>query len=262
MPLPKGFKLEPDIRTGAVAGGPQKVGYDSGTSNPPNGGQVTDVDNPEPNDIHLPKGFRLETPESALPAGATGPLPAQPKAPIPAALQGPPSVLRNFASAAGDVALPLGDVGIGALKGLGSDVSNGDAAIHSIPLVGHLLTPGVTDQARTQLRKMVTPTDTAQSVGKGIEQAGEFLIPGLGEEAAGAKLTELAPGLGRAAAPLGRIAVSALGSGAINKLQGGGFGTGALMGGVAGGVGEGAKFIAPKIAEAGLKITKLDRAYK
>src|SRR6185437_16144860 len=53
----------------------------------------------------------------------------------------------------------------------------------------------------------------------------------------------------------------AVGSGAINKLQGGSFGTGALAGGIGGGIGEGVRSIAPRVAESALNIRKLDRAY-
>lgn len=38
------------VQTGAVAGGNAPVEYAQGVSNPPNGGQVTNIDNPEPND--------------------------------------------------------------------------------------------------------------------------------------------------------------------------------------------------------------------
>lgn len=57
-----------DVQTGATAGGNAPVGYAQGVSNPPNGGQVTDVDNPEPNDaptmvpIFAPDGSFGEVP--------------------------------------------------------------------------------------------------------------------------------------------------------------------------------------------------------
>lgn len=261
MPLPKGFTL---IRTGAVAGEKTPVGYAQGTSDPPNGGQVMDVDNPEANDaISLPKGFRLEQP---TPAGLNAPLPGVPSAPVPAGLTGAPTLMQTLNVPA--LALDAGDVGIGALKGAG----------HTLDNIGNVATLGLTSRPALKFynRHLGTdfniPTDEQeaapfapsngfQSAGKGIEQAAEFLIPGLGEEAAGAKLAELVPGLGRAAAPLGRIAVSTLGGGAVNSLQGGAFGTGAAMGGIAGGVGEGLKALAPAVAESAMGVRKLDRAY-
>jgi hypothetical protein len=145
----------------------------------------------------------------------------------------------------------IGDVGIGALKGLGGDVAglqNAVAPPSSFWGSDNLSAPA--------------PTNTMQKLGKGAEQAAEFLIPGLGEEKAGAMLTEHLPQLGKLAAPLARLGTQTVGTGLVNKLQGGDFSTGALMGAGAGAIGEGAKAVAPTIAEAALKIRKLDRAYK
>ena len=103
-------------------------------------------------------------------------------------------------------------------------------------------------------QKLITPQGTAQSLGMGAEQAGEFLIPGLGEERATAMLPE-------AARPAGRIAYNALTSGGVNKLQGGSFSTGAVAGGVGGGLSEGMKAAAPKIAEKALALRGTDRAF-
>lgn len=105
-------------------------------------------------------------------------------------------------------------------------------------------------------RLKVTHND-AQSLGKGVEQVGEFFIPGGAEDQVVAKA---APYMGKLA-PLARVGVSAVGSGAVNKLQGGGFGEGAAMG--AGGTGASMvlKKVAPMLAETALRVRGTDRAY-
>ena len=110
-------------------------------------------------------------------------------------------------------------------------------------------------------RQMATPTNTAQKIGYGGEQAAEFLIPGAGEEAGAAKLASMAPKLGKAALPLAKVATSAIGSGLVNKAQGGNFSTGAMMG--AGGqvVGQGLKAAAPALAEGALKVRGNQRLF-
>jgi hypothetical protein len=106
------------------------------------------------------------------------------------------------------------------------------------------------------------PKNTSEAVGKGLEQAGEFLIPGGAEEEGATKLAGLAgPSAAKFAEPAARVATSALGSGAVNKAQGGSFKTGAALG--AGGtvVGQGLKALAPVIGESALGIPKAARAF-
>lgn len=111
------------------------------------------------------------------------------------------------------------------------------------------------------VKQMATPEGTAQKIGYGGEQVGEFMLPGGAEEKGAAKLAEFAPKLGKLAKPLARVLTSGVSSGAVNAAQGGSPLTGALMG--AGGqiVGQGLKAMAPTIAEGALNIRKLDRAY-
>jgi hypothetical protein len=144
----------------------------------------------------------------------------------------------------------LGQAGVGAAKGLLHTVTALPAMagekINS--LLGHKQPESVT--GRDQL---YAPTNTAQSVGHGIEQAGEFLVPGLGEEGIAAKAGKFAP--------LARVGLNALSTGTLNKVQGGSFGVGAA-GGVAGGaIGEGLRSAAPKLAESAIGITKADRGF-
>lgn len=91
------------------------------------------------------------------------------------------------------------------------------------------------------------PQGTMQSVGKGVEQAGEFLLP-MGAES---KLASMAP---KMLQPAARIGAQALSSGIVNKAQGGNFGTGAAMGGVGGAAGEIGRAVAPGLARSALGI--------
>ena len=138
-----------------------------------------------------------------------------------------------------------GDVGIGALKGAGSTAYNIGKFIYPDVIAKHLT--GVVSPEQEQ--KVFMPTNTAQSFGKGAEQIGEFLLPGGLEKEGAAKLATMAPRLGRAAAPLARMATSALSSGALNAAQGGSPVTGALLGAGGAGLAEGARVAAPYVAE-------------
>ena len=150
-----------------------------------------------------------------------------------------------------------GDAGVGILKGAGSTAYNIGKALYPDVIAKHMT--GVVPPE--QERQAFAPTNTAQSIGKGAEQIGEFMLPGGLEEEGAAKLATMAPRLGRAAAPLARIATSALSSGAVNAAQGGSPLAGAAMGAGGAIVGQGLKAMAPTIAEGALNIRKLDRAY-
>ena len=102
---------------------------------------------------------------------------------------------------------------------------------------------------------------TAQAIGKGIGNAAQFLIPGAGEEVAGAKLASFAPKLGEMAAPIARMGVQTLGSGLVNKAQGGDFSTGAAGGAIGAGAGEAMRAAAPALAETALRVRGNDRLF-
>ena len=89
---------------------------------------------------------------------------------------------------------------------------------------------------------------------KGIGDAAQFLIPGGAEEKAASMLPAAARGIGK-------VGLSALSSGLVNKAQGGSFGTGAAAGGIGAGIGQGLKAVAPIIAETGLGLPKAARAF-
>lgn len=149
------------------------------------------------------------------------------------------------------------DLGKGILKGAGSTANN----------IGHMLYPDALAKHLTgapsaeQQESYFAPQNTMQTIGKTGEQAAEFMVPGGAEEAGATKLAEMAPRLGKVAAPLAHVLTSAAGSSAVNAAQGGSPLTGAALG--AGGqlLGQGLKAAAPAIAEGALNIRKLDRAY-
>jgi hypothetical protein len=114
-------------------------------------------------------------------------------------------------------------------------------------------------RATAYAKDLATPVNTTQKIGKGIEQAAEFLAP-TGLEEGAAQLGGAA--LGRGGAIAGRLLGSGIHSGAINKVQGGSFGTGAASGVAGTAIGMGIKAIAPKIAESAIGVRATDRAYK
>lgn len=145
----------------------------------------------------------------------------------------------------------IGQFGIGALKGAGSTANR----------IGHLLVPdwavravGATPPTEAQQESYFKPQNNAQEIGKATEQTGEFLAPGLGEESVTSHLPEFLE-------PAARFGYNALTSGAVNKAQGGSFGTGAAVGGVGNLAGEGLRAAAPKLAESAIGITKADRGF-
>lgn len=188
--------------------------------------------------------------ESDPNSGAT---PSVPKAPTPAGLTGPST--PNYAGDALAAGSALKDFGIGALKGAGNTANN----------IGHILYPDWLAKHVTgapsaeQQDSYFAPKNTTQSFGKGAEQVGEFLLPGGLEKTGAEKLATLAPKLGKFAAPVARTAMSALSTGAVNKAQGGSFGSGAAMGAGGGAVGEAFRAAAPVIAESALGIRGADR---
>ena len=175
-----------------------------------------------------------------------------PPPPKPPARTAPPSLGSRFLSGAEDF-------GKGVLKGGLNTVNGVSGMIHQLPLgIGEKLVPA---SGLTAAKMYAQPSSTTQAVGKGAEQAAEFLVPGIGEEGAGLKLAEHAPQLGRMAAPIARMGVQALGSGAINKMQGGSFGAGAAAGAVGSGIGEAMRAAAPALAETALRVRGNDRLY-
>ena len=160
-------------------------------------------------------------------------------------------------SAMSQIGSTLSDLGKGAVKGGLNTVNGVSEMMHKLPFgIGEALVP---QSGLTAAQMYAKPSNLTQSIGKGAEQAGEFLLPGMGEEAAGAKLLEHAPQLGRMAAPIARAGMQTLGSAAINKAQGGSATTGALMGAGGAAVGEGMRAAAPLLAESAWGVRGADK---
>lgn len=183
--------------------------------------------------VQLPNGATAQFPEGMNPADIQKAIEADPQ------FAPPPSTLQKVETGAEDL-------GVGALKGAGSTLSN----------IGKVIFPdwaaravGMTPPTEAQRESYYAPKNGMQSLGKGIEQAGEFLVPGAAEEEGAAKLAKLAPELGKAAEPLAHVLTGALSSGAVNKAQGGSFGVGAAAGAAGQGIAHVLKSAAPAVAE-------------
>ena len=178
---------------------------------------------PQPWEKYADTGSAGPWAKYSAPAEAPPPVP---QAPTPAGLTGPPQ--HNVAGgilAAGNFAKDVG-------KGLGESavslMSTGNEAVRKIPGIGEWLTTPITgtpaDKAIAHTNELAKPANTTQAVSKGIGQAAQFLIPGGAEEKAASLLPSAARGIGK-------VGLSALSSGLVNKAQGGDFTTGAIAGG-------------------------------
>lgn len=151
------------------------------------------------------------------------------------------------------------DLATGAGKGFLHTVSSFGAGRPSYMSGGGLYNPAEQHEAPPEI---TTPSNQRQQIGYGVEQAGEFLVPAMGDEKLATNIAELAPrALRRIAHPVARIGVPAITSGTLNSMQGGSFATGAAMGAGGAAVGEGLKALGPKLAESAIGIRRTDRAY-
>lgn len=177
--------------------------------------------------------------------------PAAQEASVPSA---PPSLLQDIGQGAKDL-------GAGVLKGGLHTISSADdwATKHlgswATTPFGQANTPENSARATAYAKDLSTPTNTMQKIGSGVEQAGEFLIPGAAEDAAAGMIAKGAPKLATA----GRYGLKALGSGLVNKAQGGSFTTGAIMGAGGEGLAQGLKAMAPATAETAMGVRAADR---
>jgi hypothetical protein len=147
----------------------------------------------------------------------------------------------------------LGNFGKGVAKGAGSTANSigrmllPDALLNEINTAnkGHNA-PQIPVPSAEQEESYFAPHGTAQNIGYGGEQVGEFLLP-TGLEEGAAKLG--AEALGRGGEFAGRLLGSAAHSAAVNKAQGGSATTGALMGAGGSAVGQGLAAVAPHAVE-------------
>lgn len=171
----------------------------------------------------------------------------------------------------------LSDFGKGMAKGAVHTMSAADDwATQHLPAV--ITTPiGQTPNHENSVRAtqyaqdLSTPTNTAQKVGRGVEQAAEFLIPGGAEEGIGRAIATKFPKLAATGAKLlassspelnaaGKILMQSLSAGTVNSAQGGSFAGGATAGAVGGAVGQGIKSLAPTLAEIAMGTRAADRS--
>lgn len=146
-----------------------------------------------------------------------------------------------------------GDLGTGAAKGVLNTVSGADEwAREHLPAFFTNSNFGFGKPADiTALRAATVPTNTTQKVGKGVEQAAEYLIPGGAEEAA---ITRLGGGLAA------RAGARAVGAGLVNKAQGGSFTGGAVAGAAGEGIASGLRAVAPSVAKTAMGVRGADYA--
>lgn len=204
--------------------------------------------------VQLPNGKTASFPDGMSPQDIQTAIESDPNS----GAAPPPSLLQRAGNFASDVGKGIGESAV-------SLMSTGDDAVRKIPGIGEWLTTPANgtpaDQAIAHTHQLATPANTTQAVSKGIGDAAQFLIPGDAEKAAALKIADFAPKLGKLAAPIAKATTAALSSGAVNKAQGGDFGTGAAAGAVGSGIGQGLKYIAPKVAESALHVRSTDRLY-
>lgn len=180
----------------------------------------------------FPSGFDPKRAAAIVRAGSTS-------LPKPAASTGWPAKI-------GDMLSTGLDLGIGALRGVGSTAAHiGEAAVNAG------LVPGVTPSAfAPQMRNpifqktdtLATPVNTAQTVGKVGEQIAEVLLPSKAMASAANGLPLLS-----------RMAIEAAGNAGIAEAQGGNPLTAGVLGAAAPGVGAIAEKVVPALKDAAAK---------
>ena len=139
------------------------------------------------------------------------------------------------------------EFGKGAAKGALSTLTNIDSMASHVPGLNMLVNPAKI----ADMQQRAQASNPTQAIGKGTEQAAEFLVPGAGEDALAAKL-----GGGLAA----RVGTKALGAGLVNSAQGGSFTAGAAAGGAGEGIASALKAAAPTFARVAMGVRGVDGA--
>jgi len=175
---------------------------------------------------------------------------------IPTQAPAQPSALQNVGNVAYDTAMGIGKGGLSTLQGLGTIgqvILNQTAGRAVNAIEGKGFTP-TTDQfsisshgrSAAEVKKLLEPKNTAEAVGKGLEQAAEYFIPAAKAAKAERLVTTLSQGIsnGLLAAGTriaGKAAVQGLATAGVNLAQTGGdakqaLKTGAIAGGISGGL--------------------------
>lgn len=166
------------------------------------------------------------------------------------------------------------DISVGVVKGLGSTARN---LARIAPTIASKITEsigqGKIEDPTKFVENALTPQNTAQKVGFGAEQIGEFLIPAGSITKAGKAVQALGKTskIGKAVGLLGRGAVEATGTAGITATQGGDVKTGFILGGTLpiaskalGLLGSGAKEVAKYMSStlSGTPIAAIEQAFK
>jgi len=157
-----------------------------------------------------------------------------------------PSLLQKAGNAALDTFTGVG-------KGFASTANNIGKMMFPDAAARALHMPVPTEE---QQQSYFKPKNTAESIGKGAEQVGEFFLPGGAEEGVAEKVGNI----GRLT-PLIKPAVRSLMAEEVNQAQGGTPGVGAAGGAAGEAVGAGMRAAAPKLAESALHIGAPQRGF-
>jgi hypothetical protein len=161
---------------------------------------------------------------------------------------------------------PGGELTVGAAKGAMSTARNlggfGIKAIKAIkPDWGEKLSSMWPEAITGNVSENMKPQTVPAKIGFAGEQTAEFALPGPMEEKAAVTLAAKLPWLGSRALPLAKLLTKALSTGAINKAQGGDFGSGAAIGAALPAAGMVAREVAPSLAETALGVTRRMRGF-
>lgn len=191
-----------------------------------------DVQNAMGQNWRLPTAAELSGKAAVGPTGVAN----MPSAPVPPP-DSPPAGINSLTGQ------PQGILGHIKALAKGAAEAGGTMAISTADLLHHVI-PVKALEATPEQRATTVPQNTDEKIGKFAANTAVALAPG-GMATRVGRLAELGP----VASAILRTTINAAGSGAVNKLQGGNFTTGAVAGGVGQGLAEGATAIAPQIVQ-------------
>lgn len=155
----------------------------------------------------------------------------------------------------------LTGVAEGAANTVGSSVAGTARLLRHIPYMDRVIPEEGIKALEARTADRSAPENKAQMVGRTGEQIGEWLLPSGAEEKAAVMAGKALPRLGKVLPLVAKLGTGAVESGIRNSSQGGDFKTGAEVGAGAGVVSEGARALAPTIAESALGVTNKLRGH-